>query len=114
LSLQGQIKALQTRRTLLEKELKGKRAKIRKVTADKDKSLPQLIEDANDQLLEERRYAHSLVRTLLTDIDSRIQTMAKSAEIYFKNFIKTGEADKCCPLCYRKFAKDVDLRAFLG
>ena len=54
-SLQGEIKALQARSTSLETDLKGKRAKIRKVTADTDKTLPQLIDDANANVLEERR-----------------------------------------------------------
>eukprot|EP00026_Physarum_polycephalum_P000773 Phypoly_transcript_00774.p1 GENE.Phypoly_transcript_00774~~Phypoly_transcript_00774.p1 ORF type:complete len:1313 (+),score=243.76 Phypoly_transcript_00774:90-4028(+) len=97
-SLQGEIKALQTRSSALETDLKSKRAKIRKVTADTDKTLPELIEEANATLLEERR----------------LQTMIKSADLFYKSFIEDGRKDRCCPLCTRDFEKEVELYNFLG
>lgn len=75
----------------------AKSAKIRKATADKDKTLPQLIDEANASLQEERR----------------LQTMTKSADLFYKSFIKTGESKKCCPLCDRGFPKDAEFREFL-
>lgn len=44
----------------------------------------------------------------------REQTMAKSAELFYKSFIKNSESKKCCPLCDRGFPKREDLTTFIG